>query len=318
MKPACLIIDLMHESIIPMLEEIGMSVTYRPEISASEVKSALKGFQVLIVRSKLKVTEDLIADASDLKIVARAGAGVDNIEEEALNKRNITLVNAPEGNREAVGEFTLGLLLALLRKIPQANNEVKARNWLREENRGEELAGKTIGIIGYGNMGKAFARTLTGFNCTVLAYDKAGDRTYDQYAKASSPEEIFAKTDIVSFHIPFTAQNRYFADAAFFERFQKPVWVINTARGEVMDYNALVEGLKAGTIKGAALDVLENEKLDTLTPKQTLNYEYLSTAPNVILTPHIAGWSHQSYFKINQILVQKVQAVLFQNDTLRH
>jgi D-3-phosphoglycerate dehydrogenase len=310
MKPSCLIIDQMHISIIPLLEEAGMQVSYQPDIAAAEVKAALKDYEVLIVRSKLQVTADILAEADNLKVIARAGAGVDNIDEEALTSRNIRLINAPEGNRAAVGEFTLGLLLSLFRNIAKADKEVRELKWLREPNRGEEVAGKTIGIIGYGNMGKAFARCLSGFDCKVLAFDTAGGHVSDNFATVLSLEELQAEADVVSFHIPFIPANYHFADQQFFEGFRKPIWVINTARGEVMDYAALVENLKTGKIKGAALDVLENEKLSNLNSEQKQNFEWLSDAGNVILTPHIAGWSYQSYQKINEVLVQKLQAAL--------
>lgn len=317
MKPACLIVDQMHPSIIPLLEEAGITVSYQPDIPAAAVGSALKGFQALIVRSKLAITPEVLADAATLQVIARAGAGVDNVDLEALAARNITLVNAPEGNRDAVGEFTIGLLLDLFRNLSKADAEVRQQKWLREENRGEEIAGKTVAIIGYGNMGKAFACRLAGFGCTVIAYDTAGRSVFNKYARKVTLEEVYELADVVSFHIPLTTKNYRLADDAFFSRFKKPVWVLNTARGEIMDYEALVKGLKNGTIKGAALDVLENEKLQTLTSVQQEVFRFLAGAPNVILTPHIAGWTHQSYVKINQILVHKLQAVLFQKDALR-
>ena len=311
MKPTCLIIDLMHPSIIPLLEEMGMQVIYQPGIAAEEVKTALKGCEVLIVRSKLKITAEVLAEATTLKVIARAGAGVDNIDEEVLATRNIKLINAPEGNRNAVGEFTLGLLLNLFRKIAKADKEVREYIWLREPNRGEEVAGKTIGIIGYGNMGKAFARCLAGFDCKVLAYDIADTIFSDEFATAVSLTQLQQEADVVSFHIPYIPANYHFANNQFFENFRKPVWLLNTARGEVMDYSALIKGLQAGKILGAGLDVLENEKLSKLTPSQQENFEWLSRAENVILTPHIAGWSYQSYQKINKVLAMKLQTALF-------
>src|SRR5690606_32102831 len=223
MKPNCLIIDLMHPSIIELLEEAGFSVSYQPDIKPEKVKAALPGFQLLIVRSKLQVTEDLLAEAHELQIIARAGAGVDNIDEAALQKLNIELVNAPEGNRDAVGEFTVGLLLTLFRNIVKADQEVRNLNWDREGNRGEEIFGKTIGIIGYGNMGKAFARCLRGFNCRVLANDNGNNAISDEFARQVPLEEIFEKADVVSFHIPYTPENFHFADEAFFGNFKKPV-----------------------------------------------------------------------------------------------
>ena len=317
MKPSCLIVDQMHASIIPLLEEAGITVSYQPEIPAAAVKSALKGFQALIVRSKLAITPEVLLEADELKVIARAGAGIDNIEMPALAARNISLVNAPEGNRDAVGEFTIGLLLDLYRNISKSDAEVRRQEWHREANRGEEISGKTVAILGYGNMGKAFACRLAGFGCKVIAYDTAGRRVFDKYARKVSLEEVFEQADVVSFHIPLTPKNFRLANEAFFARFQKPIWVLNTARGEIMDYGALVKGLENGTIKGAGLDVLENEKLNALSPAQQEVFNYLAASRKVVLTPHVAGWTHQSYVKINQVLVSKLQSVLFQNDALR-
>ena len=305
-----LIIDRMHQSLLPMLEEAGFIADYQPEIPASNVPAALQNANGLIVRSKVFVDDALLVNANNLQFVARAGAGVDNIAEAALAKRNIPLINAPEGNRDAVGEHCIGLLLALFRHIISANTEVKRKIWNREDNRGEELGSKTVGIIGYGNMGQAFARKLAGFGCQVLAYDKSKTRKPDQFAINCSLNDIFEKADVVSLHIPLTAQNRNFADEAFLRSFRKNIWLLNTARGEVLDQQALVALLQEGKIKGAALDVLENEKLNSLTPLQQQSFEYLASATNVILSPHIAGWTHTSYEKINQILVQKIKALL--------
>ena len=307
---SCLIIDYMHPSIVPMLEDLGFEVSYQPEIQAAEVKNILPNFDALVVRSKLFISEDVLSGANRLQFIARAGAGVDNIDEVALKNRNIALFNAPEGNSDAVGEFTLGLLLALFRNLVAADKEVRESNWRREENRGEEVMGKTIGLIGYGNMGRAFAKRLAGFDCHVIAYDHNSSILPDSYAKLVSKEELFSVADVVSFHIPYTPENKHLANEAFFNSFRKNIWVINTARGEVLDQTALVKLLQIGKIKGAALDVLENEKLKTLNKIQKANFTYLSQANNVILTPHIGGWSHQSYVKINEVLVRKINAFL--------
>ena len=307
---SCLIIDLMHPSIVPMLEEIGVQADYRPDIKAEEVKDLLPAYEGLMVRSKLKVTAGLVEQATRLKFIARAGAGVDNIDEAALAHKGISLFNAPEGNADAVGEFTVGLLLALFRNIVKADKEVRAYQWLREANRGEEIMGKTIGLIGYGHMGRAFARRLTGFGCEVLAYDHDDGVTADEFARLVPLSVLFQQADVVSLHIPFTSANRHFADEAFFAAFNKKIWFLNTARGEIVDHTAVINALKTGKIAGAALDVLENEQLFTLTEEQKTNFEYLAGVDNVILTPHIGGWSHQSYVKINEVLVRKIKSLL--------
>jgi D-3-phosphoglycerate dehydrogenase / 2-oxoglutarate reductase len=307
---SCLIIDQMHPSIFPMLEELGIQVSYQPDITAGEVKRLLPDYQGLVVRSKLFISADLLQHGRQLKFIARAGAGVDNIDEAALQQKGIALLNAPEGNSDAVGEFSVGLLLALLRNIVTADKQVRAGKWYREANRGEEIMGKTIGLIGYGNMGKAFARRLSGFSCQVLAHDIDEGITTDDYARVVPLADLFEQADVVSFHIPYTPQNRHYGNEAFFRAFKKDFWLINLARGEVVDQQVLVALLQAGKIKGAALDVLENEKLAALTPEQWLNFNFLTQAPNVVLTPHIGGWSHQSYVKINEVLARKIKDLL--------
>jgi D-3-phosphoglycerate dehydrogenase / 2-oxoglutarate reductase len=306
-----LIIDEMHPSIFPMLEAIGVDADYRPTIKPIEVCEVLAGFDGLIVRSKMRITAETIKNAHQLKFVARAGAGVDNIDVAALEQHGIALLSANEGNRQAVGEFTLGLLLSLTRNIVRGDREVRNKVWLREENRGEEIGGKTIGIFGYGNMGQSFARVLQSFDCRILAYDKFAPEKVCVPAEQVPMEVIQSEADVISLHIPYIPENYNFADASFLSGFRKPFWFLNTSRGEVVDQDALVEHLKRGTIKGAALDVLENEKLHTLTEKQLANYNYLAQAQNVVLTPHIGGWTHESYIKINEVLVQKIKA-LFQ------
>ncbi|WP_018478290.1 NAD(P)-dependent oxidoreductase [Pontibacter roseus] len=301
-----LIIDEIHPSLFPMLEGIGMEAEYKPDIKPAEVCEALVGFDGLIVRSKMRITADTIRLADRLKFVARAGAGVDNIDAEALQARGIALLGANEGNRQAVGEHALGMLLSLLRNISRGDRQVRNKVWQREENRGEEISGKTVGIIGYGNMGQSLARVLSGFGGRIIAYDRYVPEKITSPAEAVSLEELQRQADIVSLHIPYIPENRTFANDAFFQAFQKRIWFMNTSRGEVVDQAALVHHLRAGTVKGAALDVLENEKLHTLTEQQLQSFNYLANSENVVLTPHIAGWTHESYVQINQVLVEKI------------
>jgi D-3-phosphoglycerate dehydrogenase / 2-oxoglutarate reductase len=305
-----LIIDEVHPSLFPSLEAIGVEVDYRPNIKPIEVCEALVGFDGLIVRSKMRITADTIKLADRLTFVARAGAGLDNIDEEALQQRGIVLFGANEGNQQAVGEFALGILLSLMRNIGRGDRQVRNQVWLREENRGEEISGKTVGIIGYGHMGQSFARVLRGFGCRILAYDRYAPEKVTEPAEAVTLEQLQQDADIVSLHIPFIPVNRAFADDAFFKGFRKPVWFLNTSRGEVTDQAALVHQLQSGKVKGAALDVLENEKLHTLTEAQQATFVYLRQADHVVLTPHIAGWTHESYRQINEVLVQKIAAFL--------
>ncbi len=314
-KPSCLIIDQMHPTILPMLEEIGLRVVYQPDVKAADVKALLPGYTGLIVRSKLRITEELLNGSQQLRFIGRAGAGVDNIDEAALAKYRITLVNAPEGNRDAVGEYSVGLLLALLRNVVKADKEVRTSQWHREANRGEEIMGKTVGLIGYGHMGRSFAQRLRSFGCRVLAYDHDEAVMADENATLTTLSQIQAEADVLSLHIPYTPANRHYANHQFFSAFQKNIWFMNTARGEIVDQSALVALLQTGKIKGAALDVLENEKLATLTNEQKADFSYLTQASNVILSPHIAGWTHESYVKINQVLTQKIKDFLTESGT---
>ena len=306
----CLVIDEMHPSLQPLLQAIGVAINYQPSLTAAEVPAALAAYpyEGLVVRSKLRVTADLLAHGPQLRYVARAGAGTDNIDEAAMAAADIILLNAPEGNRDAVGEYAVGLLLALLRNIARADHEVRQGQWQREANRGEEIGGKTIGLLGYGHMGRAFARRLSAFGCTVLAHDSNPAVPADDYATLVSLPELQARADVLSLHIPYSPANHHFVNESVLGGFAKPIWVVNTARGEVLDHAALVQGVQAGNVRGAALDVLDNEKLNTLSPVQQATFDFLKAAPNVVLTPHVGGWTHESYVRINEVLVEKIRA----------
>ena len=307
---ACLVIDEMHPSLPAMLESIGVSMDYQPTLTAAEVPAALAAqpYEGLMVRSKLRVTAELLAHGPELRYVARAGAGTDNIDEAAMAAAGVTLLNAPEGNRDAVGEFAVALLLALLRNIVRADGEVRQGQWRREANRGEEIGSKTIGLLGYGHMGRAFARRLGAFGCTVLAHESDPTVTTDGHAELVPLAELQARADVLSLHIPYSPANHHFVNEAVLAGFAKPVWVMNTARGEVLDHAALVRGLRSGQVRGAALDVLDNEKLQQLNAAQQANFEFLKAAPNVVLTPHVGGWTHESYVRINEVLTEKIRA----------
>ena len=302
-----LIIDLMHESINQLLNNIGYEVDYEPNISISEINKRLGEYEGLILRSKIKVDKQLIENGRNLKFIARAGAGLDLVDEEFLKEKNIILLNAPEGNRVAVGEHTLGMLLSLMNKLTRANREVKNNIWNREENRGYEITGKTIGIIGYGHMGKSFAKCLSGFDCKVLAYDKYLTNYSDTFAIESSLETIFNETDILSLHIPLTNESKNWLDNEVFKQFKKSIWLINTARGEIVSFKTIVNNIQSGKLLGAGLDVLENEKLNLLSEEQSIYFKQLINFENVILSPHVAGWTFESYIKINETLVEKIK-----------
>ncbi|MDQ3395313.1 MAG: phosphoglycerate dehydrogenase [Bacteroidota bacterium] len=304
----CLIVDEMHPSIIPLLNSIGYSGDYFPKITKNEVLQIIHEYDGLVVRSKLVINKDILGPAKKLKFIARAGAGLDQIDIEEVDKRNILLFNAPEGNRDAVAEHTVGLILCLLNKIHSGDKEIKSGIWRRNENRGHELNVKTVSIIGFGYMGQAFAKRLSVFGCKILAYDKYKSTFADSFVLEAGMEQIYEETDILSLHIPLTPETRGLVNAQFLQRFKKPIFLINTARGEIVPFQALKEGLMTGRLFGAGLDVLENEKITPELIQQDENLQYILSSDKVVMTPHVAGWSQESYIKINEVLVSKIAA----------
>ncbi|HEX8545477.1 MAG TPA: NAD(P)-dependent oxidoreductase [Cytophagaceae bacterium] len=311
MEYRCLIVEKMHPSINEMLVGIGVVPDYRPSITKEEFYNDIINYDGLIVRSKFNLDADIIERATRLKFVARAGAGVDQIDLEAAAKRTLVIVNAPEGNRDALAEHAIGMLLCLMNKMHFADSQVRKGLWDREGNRGFEIKGKTIGLVGYGFMAKAFAQRLQSFGAKVVAYDKYLKGFTSELVEEVSLEQLFEQTDIVSFHIPLTKETKGMVDLGFLNSFQKNIWLLNTARGEVLVLKDLNKAIENGKVIGAALDVLENEKLDQLSEDQKIEFEKLVNQPNVLLTPHVGGWTHESYFKINQVLVEKIKQVLF-------
>lgn len=309
MKNYCLIIDQMHESIIPMLKDIGMIPDYRPDIQREEILQIISQYEGIIVRSKTEIDQELIGKATNLRFVGRAGAGLDQLDEQALAQRNIKILNAPEGNRDALAEHATGMLLALMNKIHTADQQIRQGFWDREGNRGVELMGKTVALIGYGYMGQAFARRLSGFGVKVLAYDKYKTKYGDAYAKEATMDMIYQSADILSLHVPLTPETLFFIDNIYLNRFQKNIFLLNTARGKVITLKTLAEAIERGKIRGAALDVLENEKLHRLSEEQKIYFEKLTQSDRVIFTPHVAGWTFESYQKINQVLIEKIKAL---------
>jgi D-3-phosphoglycerate dehydrogenase len=299
----------MHESLFSMLEEIGWEADYKPSITRDEIRTKHHGYDGLIVRSKVTVDRDLLGEHPTVKFIGRAGAGLDNLDLDYLKEKGIAVLHASEGNRDAVGEYSIGVLLSLLRNIPKADREVRQLTWDREGNRGEEIMGKTVGIIGYGNMGQSFARRLSGFGCNVLAFDKYKTGFSDAFCKEVDMETIFRETDILSLHIPLTPETRRLVNEEYITRFRKPFVLVNTARGEVVSLTDLAKALNEKKIRGAALDVLENEKINNLTPQQQQAFNSLKERLNVIFTPHIAGWTFESHVKINVALVSKIKTL---------
>lgn len=306
----CLIVDRMHPSLPGMLEEIGWEPDYSPDITRDAIRACLHGYQGLIIRSKTRVDHDLIGDNPSLKFVGRAGAGLDNIDVDYLRQKNIAVLHAAEANRDAVGEFTVGLLLGLLRNIPQANDQVRMGIWEREGNRGEELTGKIIGVVGYGNMGQAFVQRVSAFSCKVLAYDKYKKGFGSSICEEVGMERLYEEADVLSLHIPLTTETRGMVNFDYLTRFKKNIVLINTARGEIVPLADLVKALETGKVRGAALDVLENERIHELPSGLQQSLNYLKGKSNVIFTPHIAGWTVESHIKINVVLVDKIKNLI--------
>ncbi|BDD03522.1 2-hydroxyacid dehydrogenase [Aureibacter tunicatorum] len=306
-----LVIDKMHDSITSLLGQKGFEVDYKPKISRSEILDTVHAYDGMVVRSKTPIDKELIDKAVNLKFIARAGAGIDQLDVQELENKGVRIVNAPEGNRDAVGEHTIGMLLCLFNNIVQGDAQVRKGIWDREGNRGVELMGKTVAIIGYGNMGRAFAQRLKCFGCDVLAFDKYKENYSDEYATEATWDEIFQKADILSLHTPLTFETKEMIDSELLNKFAKDIYIINVARGEIAPFSVLEEALKSGKLKGALLDVLENEKLAKLTDDQKENFENLVKRDNVLFSPHVAGWTHESYRKINEVLTEKI-AQLFE------
>ena len=302
-----LIVDEIHPSLFEMLDGAGFSYDYQPSLKRNGILELITGYEGLIIRSKTPIDEEFLQKATSLRFIARAGAGLDLIDIEAVQKRNIQLFAANEGNKDAVGEQVIGMLLSLMANIAKANREVKNRIWNREDNRGYELMGKTVGIVGYGFNGRATAKKLSGFDCKVLAYDKLQNGYGDKYASEATMSQILEEADVLSLHIPLTEGTKLMIDDAFISRFKKPFFLINISRGEIVNLQSVVNGLENGKIRGACLDVLENEKLNSLTPEQEKVFDYLAKSDRVILTPHIAGWTYESYVKINEVLVRQIR-----------
>jgi D-3-phosphoglycerate dehydrogenase / 2-oxoglutarate reductase len=302
-----LIADSMHPSLFDMLDAQKWEYDYHPEYKREEIRYALPAYHGLMIRSKTFLDREMLENAPQLRFIARAGAGLDLIDLDVAGELGIEVFHAGTGNRDAVAEHALGMLLALFNNILRADRQVRNGIWDREGNRGVELMGKTVGLIGYGNNGSATAKRLSGFGCKVLAYDKYRDHYGDAFAVESSIDEIQAEADVLSLHIPLTDITRYLVDEEFINAFAKPFYLLNLSRGEVVKLKAVTEALESGKVLGACLDVLENEKIGKLTTEQQEVFDYLRTSDRVVLTPHIAGWTHESYVRINEVLVQQIK-----------
>ncbi|QES92030.1 hydroxyacid dehydrogenase [Empedobacter brevis] len=303
-----LALDSNHECLNNGLREAGFIVDEDYTSPKEVIEEKISSYDGLIVRSRFPIDRDFLSKATNLKFIGRVGAGLENIDEDYAAERNIVLFNSPEGNRDAVGEHAIGMLLMLMHHLRRADNEVRNGIWKREENRGDELKGKTVGIIGYGNMGNAFAKRLQGFEVNVICYDILSDKG-NAFAKQVTLEEFFEQAQVVSLHTPQTLQTMKMVNSEFISRFKNPFYLVNTARGKSVVTKDLVAALKSGKVLGAALDVLEFEKssferlVASDLPKE---FQYLIEAENVVLAPHIAGWTHQSKVKLAEFIRDKI------------
>ena len=303
-----------HPTLIEGLQALGFQNDVAYKDSLKEIRAKIDQYDGLIIRSKYPIDEDLLARAKKLKFIGRVGAGLENIDVNAVESRNIHLLNAPEGNRNAVGEHALGMLLSLMNRLNSGDAAIRSGRWDREGHRGWELSGRTVGIVGYGNTGKSFAQKLSGFTVKTLCYDIL-DNVGDKFARQVSLEKLQSQCEVISLHIPQTPQTLGMINNKFIANMTHPFWLLNTARGSAVVTVDLVEGLKSKKVLGAGLDVLEYETQSFLT---TFNeeelppaLEYLMDADHVLLSPHVAGWTQESHVKLATTIVDKVKKLFF-------
>lgn len=307
-KGTILIIDDVHPYLIEQLPAIGYAVDYKPTITREELLPIIGQYVGLVVRSKTTLDKELLQAATQLRFIGRAGSGLEIIDTEYCQNKGLVCFNTPEGNRDAVGEQAVAMLLSLLTNIHKAYTEIKQHFvWDREGNRGVELSSLTVGIIGYGNTGSAFAKKLSGFGCKVLAYDKYKTGFGTAQVQEADMETLFAQADVLSLHIPQTGETKGLINTQFLSKFHKNIYFLNLSRGKIMHTADVLSALQSGKLRGAALDVLENENLNTYTFDERLQLSNLLAYPNVIITSHIGGWTHESYYKISYYLFEKIK-----------